>query len=660
MVSSMTKFCVISAALCLLMVGTGTAQAAAARVGGTARAIEAVTRGNAVAYDSINKVYLVVSSHGVLRGRFVSTDGTSIGLPFTIQANPNATTNFAHFPRVTFSPDADGGAGGFLVTWHEGAPSPHARMVSFGKNGAYGNDTQLSTDTSWWEAGNPVSYSTVSKEFLVAWRSMPVKGGAANNDIHAVRLDNTATPKAAVFAVTNDTQFQSDPSIAYNPVTDEFMLVFAGFNDPGNFAFIDSQRVKAGANTLTGAAVRLSQTGGAYITDVVYNSASNTFLAAWYSLPGGAAFGRIINADGTLNGGIITLSTRYKAYDALSVAYNKRSDTFLMVSHGTTAEDGAVEVSSAGTPIDNGFVVTAAGGTGNFYPRVAASSDDPTWLVSTANNFTSTMTQLVQGTASATAPADPAPSPSPSPSPSPTPNAPNPKMNVDSPGMNTQVAGSAFLISGWAIDQGATAGTGVDGIDVWAFPVGVSTSTLVGSATYGIARADVAGFVGAQFTNCGFTLVGSIATPGTYDVWVYAHSTVTGTWNNVKIVRVTVTAPASNPRIWLDVPSVNQTTSQNLTVAGWAIDLGATTGTGVDAVHVYAYPTSGSAILIGVANYGSARQDIANYAGASRFAPSGFTLTGTLPPGDYTIVAFMHSTVANAFNQVAVAAIKVR
>jgi hypothetical protein len=644
---------VISGALaCLLTVGAGVAHAAAARKGPTSRAIEAATRGSAVAYDSINKVYLVVGSHGVLRGRFIAADGGLIGAPFTIQANPS---NFAHFPRVAFSPHADGGAGGFLVTWHEGGPSTHARMVSLGKNGAYGNDTQITGDTTWWEAGSAVAYATGSQEFLVAWRSIPVKGGAANNDIHAVRLDNNAAPKGAVIAVTNDAQYQDNPSVAYNPVTDEFMIVFAGFNDPGNFAFVDSQRLKAGGNGLTGGAVRLTQTGGTYITDVTYNLASNTFLASWYALPGGAAFARIINADGSLNGNIITLSTRYKAYDALSVGYNRTSDTFLMVSHGTTAEDGAVELNSNGTPVDNGFILTAAGGNGNFYPRVAASADAPTWLASAANNFSATVVQLVEGTASGN------PGPAPGPAPSPNSPQPNPRMNVDYPGANTKVAGGAFLVSGWAIDLGASAWTGVDAVDVWAYPVGSSNAVYVGAATVGIARPDLAAYVGAQFTNCGFTLVGSIATPGTYDLAVFAHSTVSGTFNQVKTVRVTVAAPASNPKMWLDMPSVNQTTSQNLTVAGWAIDLGSPTGTGVDTIHIWAYPTSGAPpVFVGVANYGGSRGDVGAFAGASRFTPSGFSLTASLAAGDYTLVTFAHSTVSGVFNAITPVPIKVR
>ena len=269
--------------------------------------------------------------------------------------------------------------------------------------------------------------------------------------------------------------------------------------------------------------------------------------------------------------------------------------------------------------------------------------------MSTANNFTRRW-QLVEGRPRAipgpTRPGD---------------TAAQAAMNVDYPGANTQVSGSAFLVSGWALDLGAGFGTGVDAVDVWAYPVGSSNAVYVGAATVGIARPDLAAYVGAQFTNCGFTLVGSIATPGTYDLAVFAHSTVSGTFNQVKVVRVTVAAPASNPRMWLDMPSVNQTTSQNLTVAGWAIDLGSPTGTGVDTIHIWAYPTSGAApVFFGVANYGGARGDVGAYAGASRFTPSGFSLTASLPRGQYALVAFAHSTVSGAFNAITPVPITVR
>src|SRR5688500_9095286 len=70
-------------------------------------------RGSDIAFDSKNNVYLVVSAWGTVRGRYMNADGVALGTAFIIQANPY----LAHFPRVAYSPDAAGGAGGFLVTW---------------------------------------------------------------------------------------------------------------------------------------------------------------------------------------------------------------------------------------------------------------------------------------------------------------------------------------------------------------------------------------------------------------------------------------------------------------------------------------------------------------------------------------------------------------
>ena len=56
------------------------------------------------------------------------------------------------------------------------------------------------------------------------------------------------------------------------------MVVWSGFNDPGNFAFVDSRRVKPGSGALLGNTVRLAVTGGTYITDVTYNSATNQWF----------------------------------------------------------------------------------------------------------------------------------------------------------------------------------------------------------------------------------------------------------------------------------------------------------------------------------------------------------------------------------------------
>jgi hypothetical protein len=128
---------------------------------------------------------------------------------------------------------------------------------------------------------------------------------------------------------------------------------------------------------------------------------------------------------------------------------------------------------------------------------------------------------------------------------------------------------------------------------------------------------------------------------------------VTGTFNNVSVVRVRAEPPPSTPRMWVDTPQQHDTLSENVTVAGWAVDLTAPGGSGVDAVHVWAYPVEGGApVFVGGASHGHARGDVAGAFGSARFTNSGFVLHGTLPRGRfYDLVVFARSTVTGTFNQ---------
>jgi hypothetical protein len=99
----------------------------------------------------------------------------------------------------------------------------------------------------------------------------------------------------------------------------------------------------------------------------------------------------------------------------------------------------------------------------------------------------------------------------------------------------------AFPVYGWAIDQGAASGTGVDAINIWAFAVsGSGGPFFAGAGGYGFTRSDVGAAFGARFTNSGYSTYVTGLAPGTYDLVVYARSTVTGTFNQSRVVRVTV------------------------------------------------------------------------------------------------------------------------
>ena len=225
---------------------------------------------------------------------------------------------------------------------------------------------------------------------------------------------------------------------------------------------------------------------------------------------------------------------------------------------------------------------------------------------------------------------------------------PWPAMRVETPLTNSTVH-QRFTIAGWAIDRGAATGPGVDAIHVWAFPRSFTGDAIfVGVGAYGGARPDVGAAYGTQFTNSGFGLTAVLTTAGLYEVVVFAHSAVTGTFNQAQAVWVTVTG---DPRMALGVPTANALVGQSFAVAGWAIDLAAASGPGTDAIHIWAYPASGPAQFLGDTYVGWDRPDVAAAFGSSQFRYSGFGRTCTLAPGTYQLVVFARSTVTWKFNQ---------
>jgi hypothetical protein len=102
----------------------------------------------------------------------------------------------------------------------------------------------------------------------------------------------------------------------------------------------------------------------------------------------------------------------------------------------------------------------------------------------------------------------------------------------------------------------------------------------------------------------------------------------------------------------IGVPTTGATVSSTFLIGGWALDLRPGSGTGVDAVHVWAYRNPGSGtppVFWGAAQLGVARPDIGAAFGA-RFTNSGFNLVvGPVTPGTYDLVVFARSSATLAF-----------
>jgi len=226
------------------------------------------------------------------------------------------------------------------------------------------------------------------------------------------------------------------------------------------------------------------------------------------------------------------------------------------------------------------------------------------------------------------------------------------------------VTTSAFEVGGWALDQGSPTGTGVDAVVFYVFPNdGASPGVYIGQGTYGLSRPDVGAIFGPHFVNSGFHYSISGLGPGAFMLGVYARSTITGTFSIVKTIHFTVNATAL---MALNPPEAEAVITSNIfNVDGWSIDRSiestAIPGSGVDTLHVYAYPNPGSGappVFLGVASVGLGRPDVAALYG-SRYDTSGYHLGVDrialgLAPGPYNIVVHSHSTVTGTFNNLAI------
>src|SRR6185503_1440853 len=93
-----------------------------------------------------------------------------------------------------------------------------------------------------------------------------------------------------------------------------------------------------------------------------------------------------------------------------------------------------------------------------------------------------------------------------------------------------------FYLAGWAFTAHPS-NAAVDAIHVWAYSVATGLPIFGGVATLGDPRPDVAAIFGAQYAHAGFHVDIAALPPGVYDVVVYAHSSISGTFNVRRTVR---------------------------------------------------------------------------------------------------------------------------
>jgi hypothetical protein len=218
------------------------------------------------------------------------------------------------------------------------------------------------------------------------------------------------------------------------------------------------------------------------------------------------------------------------------------------------------------------------------------------------------------------------------------------RIALDNPQPGTQVT-PPLVVSGWALnpEPAVGQGTGIDGVDVWAFPAAGGSPVFVGAASYGVERPDVAALFGEQFRRSGYQIRTTHLWAGSYTLAAYPHYTGSNRYGAPAVSSVHILA---GPQVVIDQYTP---IGQPITVSGWALDRRVSSGTGIDHVLVYATRLpdsaggSGTTTFVGWAEYGQPRPDLANILGA-QFLNCGFRLQFTgLASGLYRIGVYAHS-----------------
>jgi hypothetical protein len=343
----------------------------------TVNLLTTVVRGVDVAHDDTGGA-LVVSAQNYVFGQCISATGAP-GPTFAIKPFAPSGYPFGSFPRARFNPTNRN----FLVVWpEEEGPSNlalKARTISC-PSGAMGPIQQIGV-SPWGESGAALDWSSLSGKYLVAWKSV-----AGSNPVVVQLVNADATPSGSPVVVSSG--FGRDPGVVWNPLTNEFGVSYSGETDTGAYsAFV---AVPAGSpSRFRRTTFNVIGGGKTYLTDLTYNINTQHYVMSWFQLSNGP-FAKIAELDNT--GALVGFGTASSmgSYDALSLAFNQTSGTFLLSGINGTDELQVAEMNAHGVRFAPELTVST-GFRAVRYPRVDATANAANWLsVMSRNSFQGT------------------------------------------------------------------------------------------------------------------------------------------------------------------------------------------------------------------------------------------------------------------------------
>jgi len=308
-----------------------------------------------VAFNLVDAKYLVVwPDYNVLRifGRFVTATGavsTVSGPPFPI----SDVAFGALYPALAYN--AAGNE--FLVTWDDAGARGG---VIFGQRVRGSDGTLMGTNfaigTRYGGIRSAVAWSPVSSNYLVVYW-----GPAPEIDIYGQRVSGSGVLLGTNFNISSDAIFSGYPAVTWGASGNQFLVTWD--NEDGN---IHGRRVDAATGALVGSRLIVTTGGGKDRSCIAYDSVNSRWLVQFNNGANAGfsydQYGQLVNADGTLSGGMIPLA-HTPAFEGDTqfggdVAFVPDARRFFS-SFGTDTGMGSQESLPNGLPVSPQFVLGA-------------------------------------------------------------------------------------------------------------------------------------------------------------------------------------------------------------------------------------------------------------------------------------------------------------
>ncbi len=223
-----------------------------------------------------------------------------------------------------------------------------------------------------------VAYNATDQQFLVVWQD----GRDGNSDIYAQIVLTTGIPITGNIVVRDEPHALVDPATAHSPISDTYLVVWDD-QDEGDI----EGRVLNADGTLGSAFNVFDEAAAGTQPSIAYNSIANQYLVIFAYQAGVGnydIYGRLVWADGTLSDTAFTISDNGADQSLPQVAYNATDDEYLVVWSDERTDEADVygrRVDADGTPLGGGDFLIASGTDAQDAPFVAWNGDDEEYLV---------------------------------------------------------------------------------------------------------------------------------------------------------------------------------------------------------------------------------------------------------------------------------------